>query len=181
MGDSFHRADWLSFSQALGTVLAIIGAFVAVIWQAKAQRRRDRDTENERRDLSLLSIQALAAEVAQMCTLSGAQKEGAVPRQIYPSIPDEFAAMAKRFNRFPLDRAVECGKVEEILELRRLCLEMELIHRSDIGLAGNIFTSKHRTTVSAVTERAMRISLDLDKEIEARAPGKYTDRIRRHL
>lgn len=44
---SFHRADWLSLSQTVGTVLAIAGAYGAVFLQHRLERRRRNSESRE--------------------------------------------------------------------------------------------------------------------------------------
>ncbi|AXW24565.1 hypothetical protein [Ralstonia solanacearum] len=181
METPFSRADWLSLVQSLVAAIAIAGAYGMVAWQNWTQRKRDSEAISERRALTLLGLQALASELARMCTLSGFQKDRNGANVIYPDIPQEFSDMAARFDRFPLERAVEVGKLEEILFLHRASRELEIIFRGDTELDGSAFVLKHRAKLLELTTRTQKIGIALCDDIERSAPGIYTDRLRRHL
>jgi hypothetical protein len=181
METPFNRADWLSLVQSLVAAIAIAGAYGVVAWQNRTQRKRDSAAIIERRVLTLLGLQALASELAQMCTLFGFQKDSNGAKVIYPDIPQEFSDMAARFDRFPLERAVEAGKLGEILFLHRVSRELEIIFRGDTELDGSAFVLKHRAKLLELTTQAQKIGIELCDDIERLAPGIYTDRLRRHI
>jgi hypothetical protein len=60
---SFHRADWLSLSQTIGTVLAIAGAYGVVILQHRLEQSR-RENEARRQAHQYLKLAYQFAEEA---------------------------------------------------------------------------------------------------------------------
>ncbi|MBV8273563.1 MAG: hypothetical protein JO067_14950 [Cupriavidus sp.] len=145
------------------------------------ERRKESQAERERQALILLTLQELAAEVGQMCLLSGYQREYPDDSPIYPDIPREFMTLADCLDRFPIERLVEVGKAEELRALRRICLEMAVKHEMHASMAGARFNILHRDRVGELQHSANSISIALQGEIKALCPGKFDKRLRTHL
>jgi hypothetical protein len=62
-----HASDWASWIQALGSIGAIIGAFLVV----DRQHRRERELEDDRQRLTdIRRLKSLKAVLTQICTIS---------------------------------------------------------------------------------------------------------------
>ncbi|WP_454734277.1 hypothetical protein [Cupriavidus pauculus] len=173
--------DWAAWAQAFGATVAL-GIAIYVPYRQRVVDRADRIArESEQRGITLLCLQEISAEIAQMCLLSGFQKEHSEEVSIYPTIADEFIAMVECLDRFPIDRFIEVGRAEELRTLRRVSLQMARLHTEDKMMHGPQFNSKHRKQIGELEGFARIISLRLKDEIEEVCPGKFTTRMRTHL
>jgi len=173
--------DWAAWAQAFGATVAL-GIAIYIPYRQRVDEKADHEArEDERKALTLLTLQEISAEVAQIIILSGFQKDNPQEAPIYPNIADEFTSMAESIDRFPIDRFIEVGKAEQLRALRRVCRQMALLHRADSGLNGAQFNSKHRNQVDKLESVARKMSLALKDDVERLCPGKFTERLRTHL
>ncbi|MFP3757514.1 hypothetical protein [Cupriavidus sp. SIMBA_020] len=173
--------DWAAWAQAFGATVAL-GIAIYVPYRQRVDDRADRVAkETEQRGLTLLCLQEISAEIAQMCLLSGFQKDNPEHRTIYPNIADDFNAIAECLDRFPIERFIEAGRAEELRALRRISLQMALLHTADKKMYGPQFNVRHREQIGELENTVRKISLRLKDEIEEICPGKFTTRLRTRL
>ncbi|WP_153135145.1 hypothetical protein [Paraburkholderia agricolaris] len=177
-GDS---SAWASWAQTIGTVGTIAVALIVARRQIMAERAARTEATNTEAATVILSLQVMANELARMCTLSMFQKQDKSGRIIYADAAGEFDALASMFRDFPIDVVASQGKVGDLLQLRRIALEMAGILRSDPDLGGEQFVARHRTRNRELTKSARRISIALANLVEEICPGKFTSRIVSHM
>lgn len=176
--DSNLMASWM---QAIGTVVAILGAFAIARHQLNSERAARAEESASKAATVVLSLQVMANEIARMCTLSMFQKQDRTGQVIYADAGADFDAMAKMITEFPIDTVAAHGKLDSLMHLRRIAVEMSAILQSDPSMDGEQFVLKHRARNLKLTTEARRISIELAKTVEEIAPSNFTAQIANKL
>ncbi|WP_144149400.1 hypothetical protein [Paraburkholderia sp. BCC1884] len=175
------KSDWASWAQAIGTVAAVIGAFLVARYQIATGKHENAALEQISHGKDLLALQHLAAELAQMCVLANFEKSNYVEQTIYPDAAMEFRNVADMLSKFPVVTVVALGEMETVLHLRRIAIKAALIFERDRDIKGDAFVLRHRAVFATYRTECQQVSIRLQTCVNAVAPEQFTNKLRTHL
>lgn len=156
---------------AFGAVATGVGVLAAVgIYYGQRKDAAERvDVEDA---ALLLSLQQVAREIASMCNLAGFQHDSDSNPILYPDVSEEFLNLSTMLSGLPVDRIAAHGKLQSVLHLRRIAIQMSVIWSGSPPRDGSTFRN-NRTRIDELTFSARRESLAIAEYLKGHSPRLY--------